>query len=231
MKKLKYIINIISFKYAIKMDKRKYCEILFSIISYKSVYIKIFVKKNPFDLFSIKIISYLTRIVILYIFNIILFVDSFISNIYKEGKFKRITISNIIISLIGWIIFEIISKLFSIYLDNTYNTAFELMKDYYPDKKDENLLERNKKYINKRLTIFFIIEFFLLLFCLYYSSVYGTVFKNSQRYCLFNTLLGISYNIIFGIIISIILTIIRNSALKSQSLKLYNIFICLWKIY
>ncbi len=226
-----YNINITSFKYAIKFDKRKFCQILFSIISYKSEIIKIFVKKNPFDLFSIKIISYLTRIVILYIFNIILFVDSFISNIYKEGKFKRITISNIIISLIGWIIFEIISKLFSIYLDNTYNTAFELMKDYYPDKKDENLLERNKKYINKRLTIFFIIEFFILLFSLYYSSVYGTVFKNSQRYCLFNTLLGISYNIIFGIIISIILTIIRYRALKSQSLKLYNIFICLWKIY
>ena len=105
------------------------------------------------------------------------------------------------------------------------------MKDYYSDKKEANLLERNKKYINKRLTIFFIIVFFLLLFCLYYSSVYGTVFINSQRYCLFNTILEISYNIIFGIIISIIMTIIRNNALKSHSIRFYNIFICLWKFY
>ncbi len=224
-------LNIISLKYAIKMDKRKCCKILFSILSYKSEIFKIFVKKNPFDLLSIKIISYLSRIVILYVFNIILFVDKFISNIYEEGKYNRITIYNIIISLIGWIIFEIISKLFSIYLDNTYNTSFELLKDYYPDKKDENLLERNKKYMNKRLTIFFMIEFLLLLFCLYYSSVYGIIFKNSQRYCLFNTILGISYNIIFGIIISFILTIIRNVALKSQNLRLYNIFLCLWKFY
>ena len=111
-----YNINIISFKYAIKMDKRTFCQILFSIISYKNEIIKIFVKKNPFDLFSIKIISYLTRIVILYVFNIKLFVDTFISNIYKGGKYKRITIYNIIISLIGWIIFEIINKLFNNFL-------------------------------------------------------------------------------------------------------------------
>jgi hypothetical protein len=109
-------INIISFKYAIKIDKRKFYQILFSIISYKSEIIKIFIKKNPFDLFSIKLISYLTRIIILYVFNIILLVDTFISNIYKEKQYKRITIYNIIISLIGWIIFEIINKLFNNFL-------------------------------------------------------------------------------------------------------------------
>ena len=229
--KMQKNINIISFRHAYKIDKRNFCHIFFSILSYKCDIIRIFVKNNPFDFFSIKIISYLTRIAILYVFNIILFFDKHISKLYDKGKYKIITLDNIKISLIGWIIFEIISKLFSIYLDNTYNTSFELLKDYYPDKKDENLLERNKKYMNKRLTIFFMIEFLLLLFCLYYSSVYGIIFKNSQRYCLFNTILGISYNIIFGIIISFILTIIRNIALKSQNLRLYNIFLCLWKFY
>ncbi len=56
-----------------------------------------------------------------------LFVDKFISKLYKKGKYKLITLDNIKISIIGWIMFEIISKLFRIYLDNTYNTSFELL--------------------------------------------------------------------------------------------------------
>ena len=116
-------------------------------------------------------------------------------------------------------------------MDNTYNTSFELLKDCDPDEKDEKLLERNKNYINKRLTIFSIIEFILLFFSLYYSTVYGIIFKNSQRYCLFNTILGVFYNIIFGIIISIILIIIRKIAIDKENLNLYNIFLCLWTFY
>ena len=224
-------INIISFRHAYKIDKRNFCHIFFSILSYKCDIIRIFVKNNPFDFFSIKIISYLTRIAILYVFNIILFFDKHISKLYDKGKYKIITLDNIKISLIGWIIFEIISKLFRIYLNNTYNISFELIKEYEPYEKDEKLLEKNKNYINKRLTIFSIIEFFLLFFCLYYSTVYGTVFKNSQKYCLFNTLIGIVYNIIFGIIFSIILNIIRKIAIIIENSRLYNIFICLWNFY
>ena len=194
----------------------------FSICLYKITIFRIFFSFNLYGLTFLKLFYYIFCLDVIFIINIILFTDDFISKRFISKNKKLISYDSIIISIISWIIFEIINHYFIKYCE----TIFMVLNTYYNKKKKS----KKKISINKIYLRFFFI-FILIIINSYYMIIYNIMFKYSIKYCFINFILVIIYNIIFGLFLSLIICIVIQLSIKLKSKYFYNIYLFLWTLY
>ena len=101
------------------------------------------------------------------------------------------------------------------YLSLTEKTVLSLKNE-----KNLSILEQKKenvlKNINKKIVLFFIICFCLLLFCWYYIACFCAVYKNTQIHLIKDFIFSFSLSLIYPFFIYLLPGIFRISSLRNK---------------
>ena len=225
IKKLKKIMNPnleetnkMSYKLALKNDKRSFLQYYASLIKTKHNIVFSFVYNEDYNSKIIKIDIFFTNFVVFFAINALFFNDNTMHKIYTDqGTFNFIyQIPQIIYSFL-------ISSVIDILI-----TSFSLSEDDILDfKKDKNKTTVKQRYKNlkKKLQIkfifYFIISFLLLLFFWYYLAMFGVVYKNTQIHLIKDTVISYILSFISPFGFYLIPAIFRICSLSKKKKKCF----------
>ena len=206
-----YELNNLTYKEALKLDKRSYLEYYFSLLKIKQLLIFTFYTNSDYNSRIIKIILFFFSFALYFTINALFFNDSTMHKIYVDrGNYNflyqipQILYSTIISSLITIIVQ---------FLSLTEKNILTLKKE----KKDIN--EKASKIL-KCLTIkfflFFILCFIFLILFWFYLTCFGAVYKNTQIHLIKDTLISFGLSLLYPFGINLIPGIFRVPALKSK---------------
>jgi hypothetical protein len=116
----------------------------------------------------------------------------------------------------------IIIKYFSLSEKEIFKIKYEMKLVELTDK-----IDKVKKCLMVKYTLFYTIGFAIFIFCWYYSSSFCAVYKNSQKFLIINTIISFSISFIYPFPINIIPSIFRVVSLKRNSNYLFNISLIL----
>ena len=207
-------LNTLTYKKAIKYDKRTYFQYYCSLLRQKHLIFFTFISKNDYNLFIIKLSILIFSFSLYFSVNTLFFGDSIIHKVYEnEGKLQfiysilKIIYSTIISCTITLIVkFLALSNRDIIKLQNNKKNKKETIKE------SSNLIKR----LNIKFRIYFFISFFLLLFFWYLISAFCAVYNNSQLLLIENILSSFVISLIYPFGINLIPGIFRIIALRSK---------------
>ena len=209
-------INNLSYKKAIKYDKRNYFQYFVSMLKTKHIVIFIFFNNNDYNSKIIKINLFLFNFSLFYVVNAFFFSDNTMHKIYEDkGSFNFIyQLPQIIYSSIISIILDTLVKLLAL--------SEGLILDYKKNKKKENLDQRIFILENKlkiRFISYFIISTILYLFFWYYISMFCAIYVNTQIHLIKDTLISFGLSLCYPFAIYLIPGIFRIPSLSNRKNK------------
>ena len=213
--KLKYTndeINTLSYKLALKFDKRKYCEYYISLLKTKHILIFSFCNSSDYNSRIVKMDLFFLGFTIYYTVNALFYNDDTMHKIYESrGLYDLETqITKIIYSSLISIILNTLLKFLALSNDSII--------EFKKNKEKNNIQKRLIKLITiLKLKFFFYFIFstiFLLFFC-YYISLFGAIYKNTQYYLIKDTLISFGLSIFYPFVIHLLPGIFRIPALSS----------------
>ena len=215
-------INGLSYKLAIKFDKRNFCQYYISLLKTQHNLISSFLNHNDYNSGIIKIDLFLIGFAIEYTVNALFYNDDTMHKIYEiKGDFDLV--SQIPIAVYSTIISMILNLPIN-YLALT-NDAFINLKQV---NEKNNIMQKSKdlkKILLIKFVSYFIIGFLFLLFFWYYISMFCVIYKNTQMHLLKDTLMSFGLSLLIPFIIYIFPGIFRVFALSNKNKKrkyLYN---------
>ena len=153
--------------------------------------------------------------------NSLLFSDSVVSdNYHNNGKMNFLT--SIVLSIVSSLIGNIISKIF---VDlSTFSIYFETVHEEIKSERFFiEICSRIIPFVKKKLAVYIILDTVMLLFFIYYVSIFCIVYKNNQMKWFIDCLTGVCTSIIITFILSILAAIVRSIAIKRRSLVIYKL--------
>ena len=213
-------LNLFSYKEALAFDRRTFIQYYISLIKAKHPIYFSFIPIKDYNTIIVKISLFLLSFIIYFIINNFFFTKSDIHKIYvNQGlyKFSNHKTQIIVSFIISHIICTII-KYFSLSEKEIFKIKYEMKLVELTDK-----IDKVKKCLIIKYTLFYAIGFAIFIFCWYYLSSFCAVFKNSQKYLIVNTIISFSISLIYPFPINIIPSIFRVVALKRNSNCLFNI--------
>ena len=210
-----YELNTLEYIYALKYDKRTYCEYYLSLIKNKQLFAFTFCSFNDYNSGIIKKFTLFLSFALHYTINALFFNDSNMHQIYEDkGKYNftyqlpKILISAVSSTVILRIMLETLilidKNILQVKHQKTYNLAV--------DMKNKIL-----KCINIKYAIFFILNFILLVLFWFYLTCLNDVYTNTQTYIIENTCISFCFSLFYPFIINIIPACLRNIALDKKS--------------
>ena len=218
-----YELNNLSYKSALKIDKRSYFQYYFSLLKMKHILIFTFYTYNDYNSKIIKIIIFLFSFALFFTINTLFFNDTTLHKIYEDqGQFNFIyQIPNILYSTIITSIINTIIR----YLSLTENDILELKKE------KNNIKEKSIKLLKNliiKLIIFFILVFLFLILFWYYLICFCGIYKNAQIHLIKDTLISFGLSLLYPFILYLLPGIFRipslNSKKKEYLFKISKIF-------
>ena len=73
-----------------------------------------------------------------------------------------------------------------------------------------------RKYLIIKYILFYFIGLIFLLFCWYYLSSFGAVFKNTQIYLIINTFIGLGTSFLYPFFVNLFPVILRINSLRDS---------------
>ena len=220
-----YEINNLSYKNALRIDKRTFTQYYFSLLRTNNLFVFSFFQKNDYNSIIIKIFIFFFILIINFFVNALFFDDSTMHVIYQEkGKF------NIIYQIPKIVYSAIISGAFTFIIKFLSLTEKAIIN--FKNEKNINLINRNEKEviksINKRIIVFFIISFIFLVFFWYYISCFCVVYNNTQIHLIKDFISSFVLSLIYPFFIHLLPGIFRIYALKANNRdKIYKFSIVL----
>ncbi len=140
---------------------------------------------------------------------------------YEKGELSLVVelLRSLYYFLVGIIFTKIVAKL-------SYFEFISVLKTEYDHS--ENFVFICQKFVYKikrNLIIMFIINILLMLFMLYYYSIFCFIYHNNQIDWFKGGWMSLGISLVTSIIIAFILALIRYIALSKQNKALYNISI------
>ncbi len=181
------------FEDAIINDKRTFIHSYWSVLKYSQILIFTFYTSDDYNDRLLKISLFFNSLALFITINSLFFNDSSMSHVYHEkGKFEFIyEIPKIILSSI----ITFIIKFTMSFLCLTHDKIKDL-------KKNENLEEINEKIskiyscLKIKLVIFYVLLFILNCFYIYYTSIFCSVYINTQSHLAKDSLISFATNLI-----------------------------------
>ena len=205
-----YELNFLTYKEALKIDKRNYFQYYISLIKRKQIIIFTFFTKDDYNPKIIKISLFLLNFSLYFTINGFFFNDSTMHQIYVDkGSFNFIyQIPQLLYSTIISSIINIIIKYFSLSENNVIKIK----------KKKNKIKEKEEEYkcISIKFIIYFVINFILLLLFWYYLSCFCAVYNNTQYYLLKDTLISYGLSLIYPFGLNLLPGIFRIPAINSK---------------
>ena len=208
-------MNLLIYKEALDLDKRKYYQYYLSLLRTKHILIFTFFNYTDYNSPIIKIQLFFFTFVLNYTVNGLFFNDSTMNKIYSDGggfdlsyHLPQIVYSTIIASVINTLV-----KLIALTEDNVIKIKRAKAKDLKAVYKSET------KCMKIKLIVFHVIIFVLLVFCWYYVGCFCSVYKNTQAQLIEDTLCSFVASMIYPFIIDLIPGLFRLSALRDEEQK------------
>ena len=207
--------NLLSYKDAIRYDKRTYFVYYISLLKTKHTLIFSFFQNNDYNSKIIKIDLFFVSFAIYYTVNCLFFDNNTLHKIYEtEGSF------NFIYQLPKIIYSSLISTVLNSILKNLA-LSNERIINLKEDTKGD-IEKRNKKLIkclNIKFILYFILGFLFLLCFWYYIAMFGAIYKNSQVHLLKDTLISFGLSLLYPFFIYLLPGIFRIPAISDPKKK------------
>ena len=209
-------INYAPYKIAKSNDKRTFLQTYWSLLKFKQTIIFTFYTNTIGILRSTKIALFILFVGFYMAFTALFFNDKIMRElyIYKGNPNVAIHVPNIFLSSICSFIAGIIVRF--IFLGER-DISQVISKD--DRKRRKNVLLCNKI----KLIVFYAVSGCLLFLCWYYVSAFVSVFKNSQKNYLINTLLSFILCNLWPGITTFIPTFMRRKAIEKGNATLYKV--------
>ena len=216
-KNVKFIdaeLNKMDYEDALIYDKRYYCQYYVSLLKKKHLIILVFISNDDYNVFLLKFSLFIVSISLFFAINTLFFRDSTMRYIFtNEGKYDLLyQIPQVLYSTIISFVMTYILKNLSL----SQMTIIEIKKEQ--DKtKAKKIAEFSKKCLKIKFYFFFFIGLFLIIFCWYYVTAFGSVYPNTQLHLIKDTLISFGISMIYPFIINIIPGFFRIPALKAEN--------------
>ena len=209
-----YDLNTMTYKEALKYDKRTFSEYYFSLIKTRNYIIFSFCPNKDYNSTIVKISLFLIFFSIFYFINALFFDEPTIHKIYEDEGFYNF-------------IYLVPHIFCSFAISHTLNTVIKFIflseRNIYEIKRQKMIYDDTDK-IKRRLIIkyicFYCIGSIFLMFLWYYLSSFGAVYQNTQIYLIKNTSISFAVSLVYPFIINIFTAILRKSALKGKNNEL-----------
>ena len=211
-------LNNLSYKLAIKMDKRNYCQYYISLLKTKHSIMFTFFNNNDYNSKIIKIDLFLLDFTLFYTINALFFSDNTMHKIYKDkGSYNflyqlpQIIYSSLISAIIGFLLNM---------LALTQDSMLKLKK--LKKKKNKNFNKKIIKLDNKikiKFILYFILSSIILIFFWYYLSMFCAIYVNTQIHLIKDTFISYALSFIYPFGIYLIPGIFRILALSNHKEK------------
>ena len=214
-------LNNIPYRQALRIDKRSFFEILFSVFANQIEFISLFLYRNPYSHYTLTISIYLFELLLDLTMNCVLYTDDVVSEKYHNNgdltKFTSFSLS-FISNIISSIIVFIISKL------TNYPEIVEAIIKNVKDKKNYiNNIVRLFKYIRLRLGFFYFLQLSFILAMTYYLFIFCTIYHQSQVSIMINYIVGACTSLAISVGLTLIISILRALSIKYHHYQLFNI--------
>ena len=214
-------LNTLSYKKALKIDKRKFCNYYYSLILTKHLLFFSFFPVFDYNSQIIKIFLFFFNFTVNFVINALFFNDDTMHKIYTDGGSFNF-IYNIPQIIYSSLISEFILAIITIFaLSDTY---FIQLRYYTNNKMNIRIKAKNIIRILKiKFALFFVINFILLVLFWFYLACFCAVYKNTQIHLINDTLISFGTSMIYPFGIYVIPGIFRTFALKHKNKKcMYN---------
>ena len=210
-----YELNHLEFEEAIKLDKRNFLNIYWYLLKREHIILATFINRNDYNFFSIKLSKIFFELSSDMAFNVFLFSDESMHNIYTSGskvhgwtdQFAQMVYATIITQ-----IFQIIIN----YLTMTDIHYYQLKKLKNENKLNNQNVLAIKKCIKIKIIVYFFSAFVLLLFFWYSASAFCA---NTQGIFIGDSYTSFLMGLLYPFILYLIPTALRYISLKAKEKK------------
>ena len=206
-------LNLMEYKYAIKLDKRDLITYYFSLIKQKQLLIFTFLVNNDYNIYLMKVSFFLCSFILYLMTNTFFFNDDNMHKIYVDkGQYNffyqipQILYSSIISSVITVILKYLSLSQKSVIKIKQINEFNDMVQKYF-------LLLKNFKF---KLIIFNLLGLAVLFFNWYYITLFCAVYANTQSHLLTDTFTSFGLSLVYPFILSLFPGLLRIPALKSE---------------
>ena len=235
-----HILNIYEFEEALEYDQRGLSTIYYIFLISKQVIMHTFFYKSPIEPFPLRLSILKFMLGCDLALNAFFYTDDKISERHRSNKniFVFALTNNFIVIFLS----ALIGYAFMIFFANLNNITNELRKIF---REEENKIKKDNKYIvpiqrkkeiilevkkiNKKfkikVTIFYIIEFILMIFFWYYVTVFCYVYNKTQLSWLIDSLVTIVFKIIIDLLFNLLFALLYRASIKFSSNCLYRVII------
>ena len=218
-------LNELSYKLAKKYDKRKYCQYYYSLLKTKHILLFTFCNNDDYNSRIIKIDLFFIGFIIDYTINALFFNDSTMHKIYEDkGKFQFVyQLPQIVYSTILSTIFKTLLKLLALSEGNILKLK-QKRKSIDINLKKEELDITRKLFI--KLLFYFLTSSILMIFFLYYLSMFCAIYVNTQSHLIKDTLISFGLSLLYPFGIYLLPGIFRIPSISNRKNKkkyLYSI--------
>ena len=204
-------LNNLEYEDALKLDKRNFIQIYWSILKREHTIIFTFFFHNDYNLYYNKFAKFIFLLATDMAMNIFFFSDETMNKLYLSyGKYDFIQqIPQILYSKIVSNLIEV----FLCYLCLTDKTYYEIKS---LSKSEKEKIFKIIKYTRKKIIIFFILTFIIFLFYWYLVTAFCAVYENTQIVYIKDPLLSFVTGIITPLIIYGFTSLLRFIALRCK---------------
>ena len=211
-------LNNLSYKLALKNDKRTYTEYFISLLKAKHILFFSFCNSKDYNSRIIKIDLFFIGFILDYTINALFFNDETMHKIYEDkGTFNFVyQLPQIIYSYLISSVFSTLLQLLALSEDDIIN-----YKQNNINKKEIDL----KRKLYRKFISFFILGFIFLLCFEYYLSMFCAIYVNTQIHLIKDTLISFGFSFVSPIFIYIFPGIFRIPALSNPKKQRKYLFI------
>ena len=207
-------LNSVTYENALKYDKRTYSQYYISLLLQKHLILFTFFSKNDYNLITLKIILFLLSFCLYFSINGFFFNDDTIHIIYKNNgaynlldKIPQILYSSVVSTIITIILKELSlseKDILDIKQEKKYNVAFDKSKSIH-------------SCLIIKITLFYILSLFFMVFFWYFISCFCAVFSNNQIILIKDTIISFGLSMVYPFGLNLLPGIFRIPALKSKN--------------
>ena len=206
-------INSLEYEEAIKIDHRNLFQYYFSLLKNNHPLSFSFGSFNDYNPPIIKKFLFFFSFSLDFTINTLFFNDNTMNKIYTDkGKYNFLyQIPQILYSTMISKFIDIFIRILALSQDN----IVELKQE----KNKKDLDNKYKKLIKKlkiKFTLFFVIDFLVLIFFWYYITCFCGIYVNTQSHLIKDTVISFLTGLLFPFILYIIVGIFRISALRAE---------------
>ena len=219
-------VEKMSFDYAYKYDKRSFCELYYYTITNKVMTLNTFLNKDPFKPIILKIITYISTIVLYFIINGFFFSTDYISKVYHlktEEKFFSFvprSLNRMIYTVL--ISFPMVTIIDCFFVDEArLKRIFIREQNNIPELRDQIIQIKN--LIQRRLLAFFIFIFIVFIIGFFYVVSFNYVYYFTQIEWIKSTLFIFIFIEFLVIFLCLVSNILRLISLKCKSERLFKL--------